>query len=119
MRATEEDALICDFAQYYHIYDIDALDIKTAATLACGLPAESRTIKKLCDGLPDPEKIYRLSFLDALSRIEFAIWQTHTKRRLNKPESKVAKLLEQDDDTHQEVKGFSTPEEFEAAWDTD
>jgi len=42
MLAIDEDALICDMAQVYHVTDIRALPVKTLAVLACGLPADAR-----------------------------------------------------------------------------
>ena len=41
MIATDEDALICDFAETYHIYDYRSLDVEYAATLAYGLRDDS------------------------------------------------------------------------------
>lgn len=40
-------AVICDFAETYHIYDMWALPARTAATLACGLGPNSRIMQKL------------------------------------------------------------------------
>lgn len=47
MVKTDEDALICDFAETYHIYNWRSLPLSLAATLACGLRADSRTKLKL------------------------------------------------------------------------
>jgi len=41
MSAIDRDALICDFAQYYHL-NLDEQPVRYAAILACGLPADSR-----------------------------------------------------------------------------
>ena len=42
MIAKDEDALICDMAQYYRIYRMRELPVKTLAVLASGLPDDSR-----------------------------------------------------------------------------
>lgn len=42
----DEEALICDFAETYHIYDYRSLPARLAATLAVGLRENSR-IKKI------------------------------------------------------------------------
>lgn len=42
MVALDEDALICDFAETYRIYNYKALPPVTAARLACGLRDDSR-----------------------------------------------------------------------------
>ena len=43
MVASDEDALICDFAETYHILDYKALPLKLRATLASGLRDSSRS----------------------------------------------------------------------------
>ena len=47
MIETDESALICDFAETYHIYDYRALPVHYAATLAYGLRCDSRIRLKL------------------------------------------------------------------------
>ena len=42
MIATDEDALICDFAESYHIYDMRQFPVVYIATLAKGLRHDSR-----------------------------------------------------------------------------
>ena len=118
MRALHEDALICDFAEYYNVLDINALDIRMAAVLACGLPTGSRIIKELRGDQPDPELIYKYAVLDAIRDVEWAIWQTHSRKKLKRPERLVNKLLNKNSENYQEVRGFRTPEEFEAAWNS-
>ena len=38
----DEDALICDLAETYHIYDYRSLPVKLVATLSAGLRDDSR-----------------------------------------------------------------------------
>ena len=47
MMALDEDALICDFAETYHIYNIYGMPVQYIATLAIGLRDDSR-IKSKC-----------------------------------------------------------------------
>ena len=42
MISLDEDALICDLAETYHIYDYRSLPLRTVATLAAGLRDDSR-----------------------------------------------------------------------------
>jgi hypothetical protein len=42
MLSEDRDALICDMAETYHIYNMWALPVETVATLACGLREDSR-----------------------------------------------------------------------------
>lgn len=43
----DRTAVICDFAETYHVFDMWALPARTAATLACGLGPDSRIMQKL------------------------------------------------------------------------
>ena len=47
----DEDALICDMAETYHIYRFDDFDAGYIATLAAGLRDNARIVKKItgCD----------------------------------------------------------------------
>lgn len=47
MLIVDRDALLCDMAQTYQIYDFRAVPVTTLATLACGLEADSRITRKL------------------------------------------------------------------------
>lgn len=47
MILTDEDALICDFAETYNVLDYRALPLRTAATLASGLRADARIFESL------------------------------------------------------------------------
>ena len=47
MIAVDENALICDFAETYNIYDYRSLPVKLAATYSAGLRENSRIKMKL------------------------------------------------------------------------
>lgn len=116
MRVVHEDALICDFAQFYHVYDIDELDVRTAAILTAGLPKESRLVKKLTGNKPDQETILMASILDTVRNIEYAVFQAHSKKKLQKPQSVMKKLLGIDDNKKQNnLREFRSADEFEIA----
>ena len=51
-----KDKLICDFAQYYHVLDWRSLPVRLAATLAAGLPPDSRCMMHLA-GQKLPERL--------------------------------------------------------------
>ncbi len=58
----DEDALICDFAETYHIYDYRSLPVCLAATFAVGLRDDSR-IKKLLRQKEDGQKVSNTELL--------------------------------------------------------
>lgn len=47
MLSVSRDALLCDLAEVYHIYDFRALPVHTLAALACGLREDSRIKMKM------------------------------------------------------------------------
>lgn len=110
MRAIYKDALICDFAQYYHLYDLDQIGLKTASILACGLPPDSRTIKKIAGQKYSTEMLLQMGVLDALRSLEHAYISVHSKKKIPKPQS-IFKLLSQKDD--KEIRTFRSGEDFE------
>lgn len=112
MRVFCKDALICDFAQYYHIYDLYSMDVQTAAILACGLPPESRTMRQISDQKYDVDTLLRMRILDTLRYIEYAYLSTHSKRKPQKPESIFRLMTNQKDD--KDIKAFQSTQEFEA-----
>ena len=63
----DEDALICDLAETYHIYDYRSLPVQLVATLSAGLRDTSR-IKLLAAGSPvDLETMILAAIADNLS----------------------------------------------------
>ena len=110
---TDEDALFCDFAETYHVFDYTALPPFLAARLASGLRDSSR-IKQKLSGLNIPLDISLFAaMVDALNIL---IWQ-QTKdgaNGKNKPKSILNVLLNASDE--KKVEGFQTPEEWQAAW---
>lgn len=96
MIKTDEDALICDFAETYHVFDWRSLPTRLAATLAGGLRDTSRSKMKLSGTEQDPDRVLLACILDA-ARI--ANWQ-RTKnggKGTKKPELIAPKLIKEKD----------------------
>lgn len=72
MVATDENALICDFAETYHIYDWRQLPARYAATLAAGLRPDARIVLKL-NGSTWPMDTLLLASIADSSRV--LVWQ--------------------------------------------
>lgn len=109
----DKGALLCDFAETYHIYDIRSLPARLAATYAVGLRDNSR-IKMKITGTKAPEDILLLAM--AVDRLTLLLW-AKTKdgqRGRNKPESITEKLLGADTGKKREFAKFDSPEDFEA-----
>lgn len=114
MLRLDRDALLCDFAEYYHIYDFEALPVKTVALLACGLRDESR-IKQKINGTSVPVNTMLIAY--AVDRLGLLIWQKTKdgQRGRNKPESIVEMLMNTGKRKTTRVDAFDSPEEFEEA----
>lgn len=111
MIASDEDALICDFAETYHIYDFRQLPLEYAATLACGLRDDSRIKMKLSGQGVSTASLMNAAAVDALNLL---VWfkTKDAKKNRNRPKSLFELLTQKDSD---DVMSFKTPEEFEQA----
>ena len=111
MMATDEDALICDFAETYHVYDYRQLKPSYAATLAAGLREGSR-IRTVLGGIPTPLPLYlQMAELDALNLIAWLNSSDGADGK-NRPKS----LLKAFTDDGSAVQGFDSGEDFMTEW---
>ena len=67
-----ESALICDFAETYHIYEYRALPARRAALYACGLRANSRIMQQLSGAKAPAETTLLAITADAMRTL---VWQ--------------------------------------------
>ena len=114
MISLDESALICDFAETYHILDYRALPLKLAAVLACGLRDDSRIKMKLAGMKLNPETMLQAAAVDRLSMLVWAKTKD-AQRRKNAPKSILAEMLKDKTDQEDKVQPFNSIEEFEAA----
>lgn len=114
MVAKNESALICDFAETYHLFDYRALPLRTAATLAAGLHDDSR-IKMAMTG----QTVHRDTLLlaAAVDRLSLLVWAKtkDAERGANKPKSILGMLTQQTETQKDKYETFETAEDFEAA----
>lgn len=108
MLSIDEDALICDFAETYHIYDWRSLDIKYASILASGLRNDSR-IKMKLNRIEYPFETLLLS--SVVDRLSYLLWfQTKDGQKgKNRPKSIYNELCKTNDETY---KAFDSIAEF-------
>lgn len=111
--ALNEDALICDFAETYHIYDWRSLPATYAATLAAGLRPNSRCMMLLSDLDISMEQLLLASIAD---HCRLLVWQNtkdgHEGRY--QPESILLQLMTQKEKVSSLDTGFSSVEDFNA-----
>lgn len=108
---TDEDALICDLAETYHIFDYKRLSLKQVATFSVGLKNDSRIKLKIAGLDYSIDTLLQGMMVDSLNFLAWAQTEAAQKNE-NRPQSVLNALLGKEDNTH--VNGFATGEEFEA-----
>lgn len=110
----DEDALICDFAETYHIYDYRSLPVKLAATLSAGLREDSR-IKMAASGAPATQNTILLATIaDRVEAFRYGFSEDASKGA-NQPVSLVEALFgEESKSKNKNGIGFKSVEELEA-----
>lgn len=110
MIATDEDALICDFAEIYHILDYKSLRPSMIATLASGFPIDSR-IKRKLSGNQYETNTYLLAA--AIDRLSLLVWaQTKDGQKGRKRPTMLTDALRA---SESETEIFESIEAYEAA----
>lgn len=113
MLCTDRDALVCDLAEVYGIYDYTSLPLRTVGTLAAGLGYNSRIKRKISGQEYSLETMLTASILDKLALLVYA--QTEDARNgVNAPKSVLAALMGTED-AENEIVSYSTAEEYERA----
>ena len=107
MLHVDEDAVICDLAETYHILDYKALPVKLLAVLCSGLRDDSRIKMKLQDAKHIPVSFVVPQIADNLALIRYAM----SKEGAQVPQMITAVMV---GDTKKE-NGFASGEAFEAA----
>lgn len=105
----DEDALMCDLAETYGIFSMEALPIVQIATLAIGLKGDSRIMRKVAG---QPVDSVTLMLAGIIDRLSFIAW-TKTKdaqKGHNRPDSVLDKILNKQSKKAFEV--YDTGEEF-------
>ena len=109
MLSLDEDALVCDLAETYHVYDWRSLPLRTAATLASGLGVTSR-IKTKMGGLSVPlDLLISAGIQDRLSLLVWAKTKDAQHGR-NRPAMLTDELLGHKDE---DSLSFTSGEDFE------
>lgn len=111
MVITDEDALICDFAETYRIYDYRQLPLRMAAVFASGLRDNSRIKIKMSGLNAAPDTILNAVIAD---RVGTLVWMQSTDgvKNRNRPASIVDKIINPGA-TNENVVTFDSGQAFE------
>lgn len=113
--AKYEGELICDFAEYYHIYDYKGLLPEMAATLLVGLRDSSRVKMALAGAKITTEQYLLARIVDELSILVWFGSEDGAKKR-NRPESITALILGEKKKSKDDVVAFQTADDFKQRW---
>jgi len=111
MIQTDEDALICDLAETYHIYDYKKLPLTQVAIFAIGLKDSSRIKMKMSGQLVPMETLLLAGILDRLSVL---LWrQTKDGQKGRNMPTMVLDTLTARKSKDSDVIVFSSGEDYE------
>ena len=110
MISLDEDAVICDLAETYHVLDYRGLSPKLVAVLCIGLSDDSRIKKKLSNRNLSLEELLLAALVD---RISLLVWAKtkDAQKGINKPKSIVG-LFEKHKKSN-DYQGFDSIEDYE------
>lgn len=111
MISLDEDSLICDLAETYHILNYRALPPKLVGVLCCGLREDSRIMRKLSNMNVPSDTLLRALIAD---RLQILIWQRTEDgaKGRNFPKSIYEKLINPQKE-ESDVVAFSSGAEFD------
>lgn len=113
MMELDEDALLCDFAEFYHLFNYKDLPLQTVATLACGLRETSRIYRKMSDCDYNLDTLLLARIYDACQMLLYFKTKDGQKG-INRPEMMLDRLLSKGKDSEESnYMVFDTPEEFD------
>jgi len=108
----DENALICDFAETYGIYDYGSLPVKLVATLASGLRENARIRLRAANMTVSQDTLLLASICDRIELFRYG-FSKDAEKGINMPKLMVDAMLNKS----RNVMSFSTPEEFKKAWE--
>ena len=105
----DEDAVICDLAETYHVLKYRELSPKLVAVLCSGLSEDSRIKKKIAGRYLSLDELFLAALVD---KVSLMLWQRtkDAERGINRPKSMV-ELFERPPEP--KYKGFDSIEDYE------
>lgn len=110
---TDEDALICDLAETYKIYDYRSLPCKTVAALSFGLRNNSRIKMKLSGTSITTEEMLLAAIVDNTRMVAWLLTKDASSG-LNRPKSLLSKLMGNTENS--DIVAFESGDDFDKEW---
>ncbi len=112
---TDEEALICDLAETYKIFDYRLLPCKAVATFSCGLGSNSRIKMKMANMVITMEEMLLSALVDNTKLLAW-LNSSDGAKGINRPESLLT-LLTGELKRNNDVLAFNSGEEFKNEWE--
>ena len=112
----DRDALICDLAETYHVFDFKSLPCKMVGILSCGLRDNSRIKMSLSGEELNLERVLLAGIYDNTKILSW-LNSSDGAEGINRPES-IFKSLLKDEEDDSEILSFESKEEFWEAWNS-
>ena len=113
MLAFDRDAVICDFAETYHVLDVWALPVPLMAALASGLRDDSRIKLKMAGVRSLPLQAVLAKIADEVTVFHYGFTEAAQKGE-NRPVLLADYMYAKEEST----KGFDSGADFLAAWNS-
>lgn len=109
----DEDAVICDLAETYHILDYKSLPCKLVATFVSGLGVDARIKSKISGSDLPYSVVIQAAIYDDL---QWLVWSKtkDAQHGRNQPKSLLERMRKQEE--KEDYKIFKTAEDFAKAW---
>lgn len=111
----DEEALICDLAETYHIFDYRSLPLLTVGIFACGLREDSRIMMKLSGTKVSLNSMLLSTIADNTSCIAW-LNSSDGYKGINRPKSIVKALSEGESKKGNDIRCFRTGKDFTDEW---
>lgn len=108
----DEDALICDLAETYHVYDYKQLPAQTVAVFAYGLKDDSRIKQLLSDQVAPVDRVLLAGIVDRLSMLLW-IQSKDGQKGVNRPVSLTDFFVKKEKEDTRDFMTFESPEDYE------
>lgn len=115
MLNVDEEALICDFAETYRIYDYKSLPLQTVGTFACGLRPDSRIGMRISDSKLTTDQTLLALVADSTREIAW-LNSLEGAKGINHPKSLVKALIGEKKTTESVIETFDTGQDFDDEW---
>lgn len=111
----DEEALICDFAETYRIYDYKSLPLRTVGTFACGLRHDSRIGMRISDSKLTTDQTLLALVADNTRAIAW-LNSSDGAKGINRPKSLVEAVMGEKKTTESVIETFDTGQDFDDEW---